>query len=77
MHKYKQIRPEWLCVGMSGRAGGNDREEERGRSCITTLQTMLLGLERVGAECTWLAFTKAPVMKDHLLHSSGDLLNPH
>lgn len=29
MHKYKQIRPEWLCVGMSGRAGEKDREEER------------------------------------------------
>lgn len=23
------------------------------------------------------SFTKAPVMTDHLLHSSGDLLNPH
>lgn len=27
MHKYKQIRAEWLCVGMSGRAGEDD---ERG-----------------------------------------------
>ncbi len=26
MHKYKQIRPEWLCVGMSGRVGENHRE---------------------------------------------------
>lgn len=47
MHKYKQIRPEWLCVGISGRAGGNGREEERGLNCITTLQTMLLRLKRV------------------------------
>lgn len=29
MHKYKQIRPERLCVGMSGRVGEEDREEER------------------------------------------------
>lgn len=47
MHKYKQIRPEWLCVRMSGRAGGNGREEERVLNCITTLQTILLRLDRV------------------------------
>lgn len=47
MHKYKQIRPEWFCVGMSGRVGENHREEEKGLNCITTLQTMLLRLERV------------------------------
>lgn len=50
MHKYKQIRSEWLCVGISERVGRNHREEERGRaglSCITTLQTMLLRLEWV------------------------------
>lgn len=47
MHKHKQIRAEWLCVGMSGRAGENGGEEVRGLNCITTLQTMLLRLERV------------------------------
>lgn len=46
MHKYKQIRPERLCVGMSARVGENHREEERGLNCITALQTVLLGLER-------------------------------
>lgn len=47
MHKYKQIRAEWLYVGMPGRVGGNDREEDRGLNFITALQTLLYRLELV------------------------------
>lgn len=47
MHKYKQIRAEWLYVGMPGRVGGNDREEDRGLNFITALQILLYRLELV------------------------------
>ena len=76
LQKYKQFRPEWLWrnVREGGREPWSGGEEVRtvflhSAPCCSGWR----GLSRLHMD----GFTKALVMKHHLLHSSGDLLNPH